>query len=155
MRKQRRRCGGGCGQPLRSGSSRRAYVTTIAGGVAHATVCHRCAARGVLFVVFLDEPSLQGPARRTKTRTRPPSNWFDDEPPAERPNVGTMSREHLEAEAVPLLQDGADIAAHLNRARERAEVQAMSRNALEARVVVLRAQRASSSGTVRAPKVAP
>ena len=155
MRRAPRECGAGCGTTLRRGHARTAYVLTCDGALHRTLVCPLCARRGVLTVAHLDEPLRARPPLRTKPRklSTPDARgvqWFEDD--AALPSVGTMSRAALEDEALPWGIDPDSTAEEFSkRSGERAEVLALSREALEARVAVQRAQRASSSGTVRAP----
>lgn len=156
MRRAPRECGAGCGATLRRGHARTAYVLTCDGALHRTLVCPLCARRGVLTIAHLDEPLRQRPPLRVKPRKVSP--WFaaareDPDGTPALPSVGTMSREQLEAEAAPLLGDGADLEQHMERQRRRAEVRGLSRSALEVCVAVLRAQSASSSGTVPASSV--
>ena len=148
-RKRTRECGAGCGSPLRRGHARTAHVLSTTGALVRTFVCPLCARRGVLTVAHLDEP-LRAPAPpRVKPRTV--SAWFAEQDREARatptlPSVGVMSRDELEAEAVRLGTDGSPLVDEVLAQRARAS----TREALEARVSVLRARAASSPGTVPA-----
>lgn len=147
--KRVRECGAGCGSVLRRGSAHTAHVVTTDGALHRTLVCPLCARRGVLMVAHLDEPTHQ--ARPSVPRVRASrSTWFapwhNTQPNAPLPEVGTMSREALEAEL-----DRCTSCDEMSGAARIPWLSGMTRESLEARVSVERARLASSAGTTEAP----
>ena len=53
-----RKCGAGCGGGLRRGKARDAYVLTLMGSIARARICSKCASRGIVLVVHVEDATL-------------------------------------------------------------------------------------------------